>query len=84
MKVIIEEKFDPSNPYFCVCAKLNEQSLYTRVFSFKHGEEPVSIFNREKNYEDALAYAKELEKFFTSGLPATKIVYENDIPQKED
>jgi hypothetical protein len=53
---------------------------YLKIFSFKYAEDPVSTWNREKNYGLALAYAKSLEDFLTSGLPLTKIVYENDIP----
>ena len=79
MKVIIEEVANPSSPYFSVYVKGGTMD-YLKIFSFKYAEDPVSTWNREKNYELALAYAKSLEDFLTSGLPLTKIVYENDIP----
>ena len=83
MKVIIEEIANPSSPYFNVYVK-GATMDYQRVFSYKYAEDPVSIWNREKNYDQALAYAKSLEEFLTSGLPLKKIVYENELPEKEN
>ncbi len=85
MKVIIEEVANAGNsPYFVVCLVRGEEKAIKKVFSFKYGEDPVSIFNREKNYEEALKCAKTIEEFYLSGVPETKIIYENELPQKED
>lgn len=84
MKVIIEEVAQPENPYFKVYVRDNGTDKFLKVFSYKYGEDTVSIYNREKNYDQALNHAKLLEVFLSSGLPETKIVYENEIHKKED
>lgn len=84
MKVVIEEVSNLGSPYFVVNVTKGDKNVYTKVFSFKYGEDPVSVFNREKNYEEALKCAKMIEEFYLSGVPETKIIYENELPQKEN
>lgn len=84
MKVIIEEVANLGSPYFLVSVIKGNEKVYAKTFSFKYGEDPVSIFNREKNYEEALKHVKSIEEFYLSGVPETKIIYENELPQKED
>lgn len=79
MKIIIELNEENLNPFFAVFSKDEDSIGNLQVFTFRVGEPATSLYNKEVNYQRALAYAEKLEKKLKGEAPLKTIVYEKEI-----
>ena len=79
MKVIIELNEENRHPFFAVFSQDEDRIKNLEVFSFRVGEPATSLYNKEVNYERALAYANQLEKKLKGEAPLKTIIYEKEI-----
>ncbi len=79
MKIIIELNEENANPFFAVFSKDEDRINNLEVFTFRVGEPATSLYNKEVNYERALAYVEKLERKLKGELPLKTIIYEKEI-----
>jgi hypothetical protein len=79
MKIIIELNEENANPFFAVFSQDGDSIKNIEVFTFRVGEPATSLYNKEVNYERALAYANQLERKLKGEVPLKTIVYEKEI-----
>ncbi len=79
MKIIIELNEENINPYYVVFCRDGDFLSHLEIFTFRVGEPTSSLYNKEANYEKALAYAEKLERKLKGEAPLKTIVYEKEI-----
>lgn len=79
MKVVIELNEENKNPFFAVFSKNEDRIDNLEVFTFRVGEPATSLYNKEVNYQRALAYAEKLERKLKGEAPLKTIIYEKEI-----
>lgn len=80
MKIIIELNEENKNPFFAVFSEDEVDRIDNlEVFTFRVGEPASSLYNKEVNYQRALAYAEKLERKLKGEAPLKTIVYEKEI-----
>ena len=79
MKVIIELNEENKNPFFAVFSQDGDSIKNIEVFTFRVGEPATSLYNKEVNYQRALAYAEKLERKLKGEAPLKTIIYEKEI-----
>jgi len=79
MKVVIELNEENKNPFFAVFSEDKDRIDNLEVFTFRVGEPATSLYNKEVNYQRALAYAEKLERKLKGEAPLKTIIYEKEI-----
>lgn len=79
MKIIIELNEENKNPFYAVFCRDEDRLSHLEVFTFRVGEPATSLYNKEVNYQRALAYAEKLERKLKGEAPLKTIVYEKEI-----